>query len=183
MILVINGSPNQNSKTMSVVYELLKEETDVIKVIDSYQSKIISCDDCQYCSKAIGCPKQDDFESISNLIYHASTLIIASPVYFGGLSDQSMKIINRFQQYFGQKFMIKDKNYPRPRNLIFITTQGSKKRAMNKGPKQTFNILSSLFSPQKSIQIYIADSDRTHPLQQKNTAKKIAKIKRKIINF
>jgi multimeric flavodoxin WrbA len=183
MILILNGSPNKASKTMSIVHELLKNEQDEVKIINSYESNIISCDDCQYCNKIIGCPKEDDFEKISQLLHQCSTLIIASPVYFGGLSDQMMKIINRFQQYFSQKMLIKDKNYPRPKNIIFITTQGSKKRAMNHGPRQTFNILKSLFAPQESIQIFISNSDDIHPLKQKKTARKIAKIKRKIINF
>lgn len=181
MILIINGSPNKTSKTMSIVHELLKDTQEEIKIINSYESNIISCDDCQYCSKIVGCPKTDDFEAISNLIYHCSTLIIASPVYFGGLSDQIMKIINRFQQYFSQKIMMKDKNYPRPKNLILITTQGSKKRSMNRGPRQTFAILKSLFNPQNSSYILITNSDHVHILNQKKVIKKIANVKRKII--
>lgn len=183
MILIINGSPNTKSKTMSIVNELLRNCQEEIHVIDSYKSNIISCNDCQYCNKIIGCSKDDDFEMISNLLSKASTLIIASPIYFGGLSDQTMKIINRFQQYFGHKYHIKNSIIPKPMNIILVTSQGSKKSFMMQGPKSTLKILTSLFNPTNSVSIMIPSTDKFSPLDQQKTFKLIKKIKRKIIRF
>ena len=100
MILVINGSPNKNSKTLSVTNEIIKGSDEEIKYINAYDITADSCDDCKYCHTKKGCVKRDDMDFIYELLYSANTLIISSPVYFGGMSDQTMKIINRFQRFF-----------------------------------------------------------------------------------
>jgi len=161
MILIINGSPNKESKTMSVVKELLQQSNEKQIVINSYQQTIISCDDCKYCDHQIGCSKSDDMDHIHELLEQATTLIIASPIYFGGLSDQTMKIINRFQRYYSQKWVLKDLNIPQFDNLILVSTQGSDKLRMFNGAIETMNILDKLFTPKYTNNIMIPESDST----------------------
>ena len=116
------------------------------------------------------------------LFEQADTLIIASPVYFGALSDKTMIIINRFQRYFSQRFDLKDPNIPFFKNLILITTQGSKKKSVLSGPNEIFRILQILFRPMYTYQISNTNSDMVHPLDNKKTVKQIDNLKKKITN-
>ena len=183
MILVINGSPNKDSKTLSVAKEILKYSNEEIKYIDTYKLNVDSCDDCKYCHSKIGCVKRDDMDGIYDLLYKAHSLVISSPVYFGAMSDQTMKVINRFQRFFEQKFSLKDSNIPRFNNLIIVSTQGGINTAMFDGVKQTYKILNLLFNPDYSEIITIPSTDLEHPLDNVKVKKHIQKIQKKMITF
>ncbi len=183
MILVINGSPNKDSKTLSVTYEIIKDSKEEIIYIDAYKIKIDSCDDCKYCHSKIGCVKSDDMDNIYDLLYKAETLIISSPIYFGAMTDQTMKIVNRFQRFYEQKFSIKDNNIPRLNNLIIVSTQGGINNDMFDGVKQTYNILELLFNPDYSVLLTVPSTDELHPLEQLKVFKKIHSIQKKMITF
>lgn len=179
MILILNGSPRKESTTMKITNELIKNSKQEVVIIDSYKKHIQSCDDCKYCTKKIGCSKNDDMNAIYPLLYKTDTLIISSPIYFGAVSDQLLAIINRFQRYYGQKFELKDSNLPRINQLITITTQGSVRRKMFRGATLTHEILCSLFQPQKQSLIQATNSDIEHPLHQKKIQRKIKSIQQK----
>ena len=183
MILVINGSPNKDSKTLSVTKEILKYTNKEIKYIDAYKINAESCDDCKYCHSKIGCVKKDDMDGIYELMYTAQSLVISTPVYFGAMSDQTMKIINRFQRFFEQKFTLKDKNIPRFNNMIVVSTQGGLNTEMFNGVKQTYKILELLFNPDYSAIITIPSTDDFPPLEQQKAIKQINKIQKKMITF
>ncbi len=183
MILVINGSPNKNSKTLNITKEILKYSNEDIKYIDAYKIKAESCDDCKYCHTKIGCVKRDDMDGVYKLLYNANSLVISSPVYFGSMSDQTMKILNRFQRFFEQKYSLKDSNIPRFNNLIVVSTQGGVNTDMFNGVKQTFKILELLFNPDYSSLITVTSTDRLHPLKQDKVLKQINKIQKKMITF
>ncbi len=178
MILILNGSPNKNSKTMHVVNTLLNTKED-IKTINAYDLNISSCDDCKYCEKKIGCVKKDDMQEIYKLLEQANTLLIASPIYFGAMTDKMMKLINRFQRYYSDKF-IHNIEVPTFDNLILVSTQGSQKVRMFNGALETMHILERLFAPTYYDSILIPYSDNT-PLLTKIDLDNIKKIKEKMI--
>ncbi|MFK5883822.1 MAG: flavodoxin family protein [Candidatus Izemoplasma sp.] len=177
MILILNGSPNKDSKSLSIVNEILRSKTEEVVIINAYSQNIFSCDDCKYCTRIIGCSKSDDMTNIHELLMKASTLIVSSPIYFGALSDKVLTIINRFQRYYGQKFDIRDSNIPRLKNLIFVNTAGSKKSRMFNGVKETQWILSKLFQPENSLYIHVGETDKNVPLTRKKVINKINKIR------
>lgn len=159
MILILNGSPNKDSKTMSITNQLLKEVTDDISIINAYNVNVESCQDCKYCNHAIGCARNDDMNDIYTKLYQADTLIISSPIYFGGLSDKVMAIINRFQRFYSQKWELKQGEIPSFRSIILVASQGSDKTRMFNGAKETLNILDKLFEPNNIFEIYAPSSD------------------------
>lgn len=142
MILILNGSPNKE-----------------VKQYDLYNYKIESCDDCKYCDHKTACSKKDDMTRIYDDLYNTETLIIASPIYFGSLSDITMKVINRFQRYYSQKYVLNDLDIPKFKNIILVSTQASDKLYMFDGPKATMNILGKLFSPLNTQSILVPSSD------------------------
>lgn len=183
MILVINGSPNEKSNTLSVTNEILKNSNEEIKYINAYDIKVESCDDCKYCHSKKGCVKSDDMDIIYKLLYEANTLVISAPVYFGGLTDKVMTIINRFQRFFEQKYSLKDSNIPRFNNFFVVSTQGGVNPDMFNGVHQTFQILKLLFNPDYSSIVTVTSTDDFHPLDQLKVMKKIQKIQKKMITF
>lgn len=180
MILVLNGSPNKNSKTMGITRDLINIPNEEISIINAYDVNIESCRDCKYCDHAIGCKHNDDMNDIYTLLYKADTLIISSPIYFGGLSDKLMVIINRFQRFYSQKYVINDSNLPSFRNIILVSSQGSDKMRMFNGPLETLNILDKLFSPNYIDSILVPESDKKDYINR-SIKEQILNIKKRLI--
>lgn len=178
MILVLNGSPNKLSKTMSIVNRLLDDTNENIEIINAYKKDVASCSDCKYCDHALGCSKNDDMNEIITKMYKADTLIIASPIYFGALSDKLMTIINRFQRFYSQKYTLKTSLIPSFTNIILIATQGSDKTRMFAGAKETLHILDKLFKPRYCDSILVANSDQDTYITNE-VINQISKIKEK----
>lgn len=72
-------------------------KNDVI-VIDVFKKSINDCFACEYChSKGKGsCVQKDDMQEVYNKMKDAEMLIIASPIYYHGLTGKIKCVIDRF---------------------------------------------------------------------------------------
>ena len=68
----------------------------IVDVVDVCKKKIGGCLACEYChSKGHGeCIQKDDMQEVYNLLKEAEMLVIASPIYYHGISGQ-LKCVNR----------------------------------------------------------------------------------------
>jgi multimeric flavodoxin WrbA len=161
---------------MSIVNELVKGKE--YKIIHAYNTKIESCDDCKFCVNEVGCSKHEiDYDELMSDLFQAETLIIASPIYFASLSDQILKLINRFQLFFENKFNRKDVTLnPNIKNTILICTSGGPNENMFNGPKQVIRILNMLFSTKNSYELFFMNTDTLSPTQDKNFMEDVRRI-------
>ena len=100
-ILVLNGSPRPKGNTKQMV-EAFREGANSsghqVDVVDVCQKKIGGCIACEYChTKGNGaCIQKDDMQEIYTLLKDAEMLVIASPIYYHGISGQLKCVIDRF---------------------------------------------------------------------------------------
>ena len=100
-ILVLNGSPRPNGNTKSMV-EAFREGAVTaghqVDVVDVCRLKIGGCRACEYChTKGHGsCIQKDDMQEVYALLKEAEMLVIASPIYYHGISGQLKCVIDRF---------------------------------------------------------------------------------------
>ena len=100
-ILVLNGSPRPHGSTaeMVAVFKESAEETGhEVTVINVCRKNIKGCLACEYChGKGHGkCAQQDDMQEIYDQLQRANMLILASPIYYHGISGQLKCAIDRF---------------------------------------------------------------------------------------
>ena len=100
-ILVLNGSPRPkgNTKMMIAAFqESAVSSGHEVKVVDVCSKKIGGCLACEYChTKGAGvCVQKDDMQEIYWLLQEADMLVIASPIYYHGISGQLKCTIDRF---------------------------------------------------------------------------------------
>lgn len=99
-ILVLNGSPRPQGNTKKLV-NAFKEGAESaghhVDMIDVCRKKIGGCRACEYChTKGHGaCIQKDDMQEIVALLNEADMLILASPIYYHGLSGQLKCVIDR----------------------------------------------------------------------------------------
>lgn len=97
MILGICGSPRRKA-TEHVLREALRmaEEAGSKTEFFSVSGKKISpCQHCDYCLRNKECRIKDDMYELYPLLKDAQGMIIATPVYMGGLSAQTKIVIDR----------------------------------------------------------------------------------------
>ena len=101
LILVLNGSPRPNGNTKGMV-EAFREGAVTaghpVDVVDVCRLKIGGCLACEYChTKGHGsCVQKDDMQEVYALLKEAEMLVIASPIYYHGISGQLKCVIDRF---------------------------------------------------------------------------------------
>lgn len=100
-ILVLNGSPRPKGNTKQMVTAFADGATFVgneVTIIDVCRKNIKGCIACEYChTKGRGsCIQKDDMEEIYMLLRETDMLVIASPVYYHGISGQLKCVIDRF---------------------------------------------------------------------------------------
>ncbi len=100
-ILVLNGSPRPNGNTEQMIEAFRRgaEEADhQVEVVDVCKKNIKGCLACEYChTKGHGeCVQKDDMQKVYELLKDADMLVLASPIYYHGISGQLKCVIDRF---------------------------------------------------------------------------------------
>ena len=100
-ILVLNGSPRPrgNTKQMTEAFRTgALSAGHQVDVVDVCRLHINGCVACEYChTKGKGaCIQKDDMSQVYDLLKEAKMLVIASPIYYHGLSGQLKCVIDRF---------------------------------------------------------------------------------------
>jgi len=97
MIVGICGSP-RNGATEHVLREALKmleEKGFETKFFTVRDKNINFCTHCDHCLKVKECIFKDDMYTVYDLLKEAEGIVIATPVYNGGISGQTKSIMDR----------------------------------------------------------------------------------------
>lgn len=98
-IVVITGSPrvhgNSDSIAGAFIEGAIASGNKVVR-FDAGRMYIRGCNDCRYCFSNDGeCVIRDDMQEIYPALYEADILVLASPVYWYGLTAQIKAMIDR----------------------------------------------------------------------------------------
>ncbi len=109
-ILVLAGSPRKGGNTDRLVEAFVKGAGDdntieIVSVADYKVNPCIGCNSC-FTREENRCFQNDDMTKIYAKLAEADTVIIASPVYFYGISAQLKAIIDRLHTPMRNRFNI-----------------------------------------------------------------------------
>ena len=110
-ILILSGSPRKDGNTELLVGAFVKgaSQKHHVEVVSVHDYKVNPCMGCNACFKneANACVQHDDMSLIYEKMSRADMLVIASPVYFYGLSAQLKAVIDRFHNPIRDTFRLK----------------------------------------------------------------------------
>ena len=110
-ILILSGSPRKGGNTDLLVEAFVKgaSQKHHVEVVSVHDYKVYPCMGCNTCFKSCvhSCVQKDDMPLIYEKMAIADILVIASPVYFYGLSAQLKAVIDRFHNPIRDTFHIK----------------------------------------------------------------------------
>jgi multimeric flavodoxin WrbA len=123
--LILIGSPRKKGSTAVLAAEAergLKETGIETATLFLNDLKIKGCQACYYCKKndVAACAVKDDMQKIHQLIQESDGLIIATPIYFSGVTAQTKIWLDRLFPYIGMDLSPK---LPKSKKVSFIFTQ------------------------------------------------------------
>ena len=109
-ILILSGSPRKGGNTELLAEAFAKGAAAQhhVEIVSVRDYKVNPCLGCNACFKANGiCAQKDDMTILNEKMSQTDMLVIASPVYFYGISAQLKAVIDRFHNPIRDTFHIK----------------------------------------------------------------------------
>lgn len=109
-ILVITGSPRKEGNTNSIAKAFIAGALAAgheVEVFDAYSAKMDGCHGDGSCHERGRCGLKDDGQQMFDYMCWADTLVLVSPLYWGGFTSYIKKAIDRFFPFFGEKVRAK----------------------------------------------------------------------------
>ena len=131
-VIAFNSSPRVNGNTELLLKETIKgieAAGSVVEVFNLNLMEIKPCQNCGGCDETGICILKDEMAVIYDAIRTADRIILASPIFFFGLSAQAKIMIDRCQSFWCEKYLLK-KTIPEGkygRKGLLITAGGMKK--------------------------------------------------------
>src|SRR5512145_1826385 len=105
-VLILNGSPRKSGSTAILAAEAgraLAEQGVDVTTLSLNDLKIRGCQACYWCKKndVAECAVKDDMQKVHRLMQESDGIIVASPVYFSGVTAQTKTWLDRMFPYIG----------------------------------------------------------------------------------
>jgi multimeric flavodoxin WrbA len=135
-VLGIMGSPRIKGNTDLLLEEALKgaksQGAEVEKIVVD-KLKIAPCKEYLGCFKDGNCVIRDDMDDIYPKLLEADVVIIASPMFFYGVSSQAKALIDRCQALWARNHILKQSLPNGGRNGAFIAVGATKGKRLFEG--------------------------------------------------
>lgn len=132
-ILILNGSPRKNGNTdilSTMVAESLSGHGNTVHQCRLADRNIHPCIGCGTCQKEGVCIFKDDMQKLYKQIAAADKIIIASPIYFYGLTAQTKACIDRCQTLWSRKYVLKQPISTNPNRKGYLISVAATKGKM-----------------------------------------------------
>lgn len=110
-VIVLTGSMRKDGNTdlLAQAFAEGAKEKNTVEIISVADIQVNPCTGCNACFKTEGncCVQEDDMAEIYEKLKKADLLVIASPVYFYGISAQLKAVIDRLHTPMRNSFCIK----------------------------------------------------------------------------
>jgi len=110
-VLGLFGSPRRGGNTEILLEEALKgaeREGAEIERLFLSDLKITPCTECHGCDETGNCVILDDMQKIYPKLLEADIIILASPIFFYGVTAWAKTLIDRSQALWAKKYLVND---------------------------------------------------------------------------
>jgi len=155
-VLGILGSPRRGGNTDILLEEALRgadeggAEVDRIYVTEY---SITPCKECHGCDQTGQCVILDDMGKIYPKLLEADLIILASPIFFYGVTAWAKALIDRSQAFWARKYLLKDPSLGKDgkkRKGLFISVGATKGQRVFEGAilttKYFFDVLNAEYA-------------------------------------
>lgn len=132
LIVGLQASPRKEGNSALLLHAALQGAEAAgaqIVVFQLNEMSIRPCQACGGCYDTGRCVLQDDMRPIYEALDNMDALIVATPVFFGGVPAQLKAVIDRCQPYWARKYRLKQPVAAdnRRRDLLLLSVAGQQK--------------------------------------------------------
>lgn len=128
-VLGIWGSPRVGGNTEILLDALLRgaqEGGGEVEKVALRKLKISPCLEIYKCFETGECPIKDDMLTLYSKLLAADVVVLASPIFFYGLTAQAKAMIDRTQAFWARRYILKQEFPGGHRQGIFLSTAATK---------------------------------------------------------
>jgi len=171
-VLGIMGSPRIKGNTDLLLDEALKgarsQQAEIGKIVVD-KLKITPCREYYGCLKDGDCVIRDDMDDIYPKLLEADGIIVASPIFFYGLTAQLKALIDRCQALWARKYVLK--NLPdSARKGAFIAVGATRGKQLFDGSILTVKYFFQAFGVEYVDELLIRGVDERGEIKEHPTA-------------
>ncbi|MBW6484581.1 MAG: flavodoxin family protein [Syntrophobacterales bacterium] len=151
-VLGIYGSPRKGGNTDVLLAEALQGAKAAGARVDSLRVsdfKITPCRGCHDCTREGICRIKDDMQEIYPRLLDADIVILASPIYFYGVTGWTKALIDRSQALWERKYTLHDPalgDTAQKKKGFFISVGGTKGQKLFEGTSLTVKYFFDAFN-------------------------------------
>ncbi|MHB9111427.1 MAG: flavodoxin family protein [Thermoleophilia bacterium] len=161
-VLGILGSPRPGGNTDILLDRALAGAGDAgaeIEKIALCDLSISGCIECNDCYESGSCTIGDDMDQVYDAFERADRIILASPMFFMGVTSQAKAVIDRCQCYWALKHVLREK-FPHPDNAplrygSFIGVGGTKGEKLFDGTMLTLKYFFDAIDVKPVEELYV----------------------------
>ena len=172
-ILGIMGSPRIKGNTDLLLDEALKgaqsQQAEVEKIIVD-KLKIAPCREYYGCLRDGNCVIRDDMDDIYPKLLGADGVIVASPMFFYGLSAQLKALIDRCQALWARKYVLKQNPPNSTRKGAFIAVGATRGEKLFDGSVLTMKYFFQAIDVRYADELLIRSVDKRGEIKEHPTA-------------
>lgn len=172
-VLAIMGSPRIRGNTDLLLDEFLKgaqsEGAETEKIIVD-KLKISPCKEYNACLRDGNCAIRDDMDDIYPKLLDADVVIVASPMFFYGLTSQTKALIDRCQALWARKYILKQSPPDSGRKGAFIAVGATKGDKLFDGSILTLKYFFQAIGVEYVGELLVRGVDKKGDIQKQPTA-------------
>ncbi len=132
-VVAFLGSPRVEGNTELLLRETIRaveEEGHSVRLFRPSEMNLSPCLNCGGCDDTGRCVIEDDMDMVYEEIRQGDRFILASPIFFFGLSAQIKALIDRCQSFWCEKYLLKKPIEPGPygRKGLLLMVGGMKRQ-------------------------------------------------------
>ncbi|MCJ2532705.1 MAG: flavodoxin family protein [Candidatus Thermoplasmatota archaeon] len=186
-VLGILGSPRLQGNTadlLDAVLEGARLAGAEAERLDLATMSIDPCIECRRCDADATCAvKTDDMHKIFTRIRQVDVIVLASPIFFMGVSSQTKAMIDRCQCYWVERFVMHKRAYEgrtRPKGL-FVACAGSPKPIVFDSARHTVRAFFAAIDYEYAGDVFLGFTDDPEVSPRKVEALEGARLAGKVL--
>jgi len=172
-VLGIMGSPRVKGNTDLLLDEALKGAQSQGAEVDKLtvdKLNIAPCREYNGCMKDGHCVIRDDMDSIYPTLLDADVVIVASPMFFYGVTSQLKALIDRCQALWARKYVLKQRPPDMGRKGAFIAVGATQGKNLFEGSILTVKYFFQSVGVEYADELLIRGVDKKGEIKQRPTA-------------
>ncbi len=126
-VLALYGSPRRGGNTDLLLNEFVRgcaSAGAAVKPLYLSQLRLKGCQGCNGCAEKGRCVVQDDMDKVYKALEECDRIVLASPIYFYGVTGQAKLVIDRAQALWSERIRT-GKGRPLPSRKGFFISVGA----------------------------------------------------------